>query len=86
MKKLLKTMLVLAGASLGLGLAQLVIAVVQQYYGRFGGRYDWWIQPAFLGICIVVGGVLTMIFSQNPAEEDHALCQAGGKGDRAGVV
>lgn len=65
MKKLLKTMLVLAGASLGLGLAQLVIAVVQQYYGRFGGRYDWWIQPAFLGICIVVGGVLTMIFSQN---------------------
>ena len=56
-------MLVLAGASAGLAIAQLVITVVQEHYGRFGGRYDWWIQPAFFGICIVVGGVLTMIFS-----------------------
>lgn len=63
-KKLLKTMLVLAGASAGLAIAQLVITVVQEHYGRFGGRYDWWIQPAFFGICIVVGGVLTMIFSE----------------------
>ena len=64
MKKLLKTMLVLAGASAGLAIAQVVITVVQEHYGRFGGSYDWWIQPAFYGICIVVGGILTMIFSE----------------------
>ncbi len=65
MKKLLKVLLILGGASVGLGIAQLVIFVVNTRYGNFGGNHDWWIQPVFLGFCIALGSVLALIFSES---------------------
>ena len=68
MKKLLKTMLVLAGASLGLGLAQLVIAVP---FAVFSSRVSaenlvgMDANTAFFGFALVLYGVFNLVFFRN---------------------
>ena len=67
MKKLLKTMLVLVGASAGLAAAQGIIALIQRNIGRFGGAQEWWMAPAFVALCIVIGGVIMLLLSERLA-------------------
>ena len=77
MKKLLKTMMVLVGASAGLAAAQGVIALIQRNIGRFGGAQEWWMAPAFVALCIVIGGVIMLLLSERLAAAIRRYVQPG---------
>ena len=61
MKKLVKLLVVMAGASLGFAMARLVIFLVGEYIGKF----EWkWMEPLLYVALTLVLGIITFVFSE----------------------